>query len=54
MRKRHTTRGFLSAIERKSGVVIVYRWYDLRPNGKPRERKRVLGLAKQFRNEAAA
>ncbi|HLY61357.1 MAG TPA: tyrosine-type recombinase/integrase [Terriglobia bacterium] len=54
MRKRHTSTGFLSTIQRKSGAVLVYRWYEPGPNGDPREHKRVLGLAKQFRSEAAA
>jgi hypothetical protein len=27
VRKRHTSRGFLSTIERKSEAVVVYRWY---------------------------
>ena len=54
MRKRHTSKGFLSTIQRKSERVVVYRWYETGPDGKPRERKRVLGLAKQFRSETAA
>ena len=54
MRKRHTSKGFLSTIERKFGAVVVYRWYEPGPNGEPREHKRVLGLAKQFRGDAAA
>ncbi len=54
MRKRHTSKGFLSTIQRKSGAVLVYRWYDPGTDGRPTERKRVLGLAKDFRSEAAA
>ena len=54
MRKRQTSKGFLSTIQRKSGAVLVYRWYDLGTDGRPTERKRVLGLAKDFRSEAAA
>jgi integrase len=54
MRKRHTSRGFLSTIERRSGAVVVYRWYEPGPNDKPREHKRVLGLATQFRSQASA
>ena len=45
MRKRHTSKGFLSTIQRKSGAVLVYRWYDPGTDGRPTERKRVLGLA---------
>jgi integrase len=54
MRKRHTSTGFFSTIERKSGAVVVYRWYKPGPNGTPREQKRVLGPAKELRSEAAA
>ena len=54
MRKRHTSKGFLSTIQRKSGAVLVYRWYDPGTDGRPAEHKRVLGLAKDFRSEAAA
>ena len=54
MRKRHTSTGFLSTISRKSGAVVVYRWYEPGVDGKPRERKRVLGLANRFRSESAA
>ena len=54
MRKRHTSKGFLSTTQRKSGAVLVYRWYDPGTDGRPTERKRVLGLAKDFRSEAAA
>ncbi len=54
MRKRHTSTGFLSTIQRKSGAVLVYRWYEPGTDGRPTERKRVLGLAKEFRSEAAA
>ena len=53
MRKRHTSKGFLSTIQRKSGAVLVYRWYDPGTDGRPTERKRVLGLAKDFQSEAA-
>ena len=54
MRKRHTSTGFQSTIQRKSGAVLVYRWYEPGTDGRPTERKRVLGLAKEFRSEAAA
>jgi integrase len=54
MRKRHTSKGFLSMIKRKSGAVVVYRWYEPGPNGKPRERKHVLGPVKELRSDAAA
>jgi hypothetical protein len=54
MRKRHTSTGFFSTIKRKSGSVVVYRWYKPGPNGTPREHKRVLGPAKEVRSEAAA
>src|ERR1700704_5452577 len=54
MRKRHTSTGFLSTIKRKSGAVVAYRWYEPGPDGRPREHKRVLGLANRFRSESAA
>jgi integrase len=33
---------------------LVYRWYEPGADGRPTEHKRVLGLAKEFRSEAAA
>jgi integrase len=55
VRKRHTSSGFASVVKRKNGKkVIIWRWYEMGPDGKSRERWRTLGLASQFKSDAAA
>ena len=55
MRKRHTSTGFTSVVKRKNGKkVVVWRWYEMDQRGKSRERWKTLGLASQFKSDAAA
>jgi hypothetical protein len=55
VRKRHTSSGFASVVKRKNGKkVIIWRWYEMGSDGKSRERWRTLGLASQFKSDAAA
>ena len=55
MRKRHTSTGFSSVVKRKNGKkVVIWRWYEIGPSGKSRERWKTLGLASRFKSDAAA
>ena len=55
MRKRHTSTGFSSVVKRKNGKkVVIWRWYEIGPRGKSRERWKTLGLASRFKSDAAA
>ena len=54
MRKRHTSTGFASIVKRAAGKVVVWRWYEIGPNGKSRERWKVLGLASKIKSHSMA
>ena len=55
MRKRHTSSGFPTVVKRKNGKkVVIWRWYETGPDGRPRERWRTLGLASRFKSDIAA
>lgn len=53
--RKSTSNGFSTIIQRASGKkVIVWRWYEPGPDGKSRERWKVLGLASKIKTDAMA